>query len=498
MNAHQILAGLGWSAAATAVNAVCQVVFLAVLARLLDPAAFGLMAMATIALRFASFFSQLGLAQALIQRPQIDARDTTAAAMLAVAIGATLYALMLLTAPLFAAGFHAPELVPLIAVLGLSLLLGPVGGLPLALLRRQAQFRSVNMIEVASYVVGYGAVGIACASRGLGVWSLVAASLSQQFLLTALGLTAVRYPLTWPVPRASFAPLWHYGARQSTVGFLEFLTANVETLFIGRSLGQGALGLFNRAIVLTNLPVEQGVTAINKVLFPALAGMQGDRARLADGFQMLLLAIGLLSVALACGMAAAAPDVVALLLGPRWAAAAPIVAVAALAVPPMFMFVACGVTLDSLAALDPKLRLQAGVLVIKVALVIALASWGLVGIAWAVVIAEVVRLFLGVRLLARLLPVRAAALWGLVALLALIGSAVWASVAMTASLAADSALPLPARVLLEAMAGAVALAVALLLVLHRFPGYRPVQRFDTLRQWHARLLRALHVPALRS
>ncbi len=496
MNARQILTGLGWSAAATVLNAACQLVFLAVLARLLDPGAFGLMAMAAIALRFASFFAQLGLVQALIQRPQLDAQDTSAAALLALAVGAALYAAMLLAAPLFAAGFRAPELVALIDVLGLSLLLGALGGLPLALLRRQARFRRVNLIEVASYVLGYGAVGIACASRGLGVWSLVAATLAQQALLAALGLAAVRYPLTWPVPRAAFARLWHYGARQSLIGFLEFLTANVESLFIGRTMGQGALGLFNRAIVLTSLPVEQGVTAVNKVLFPALAGMQGDRARLADGFQMLLLAVGLLGTGLACGMAAAASDVVALLLGPRWSDAAPIVAVAALAVPPMFMFVACGVTLDSLAALDPKLRLQAAVLVLKVALVVALARWGLVGVAWAVVIAETARMLLGIRLLARLLPVRAAALWGLLALLAAIGAAVWASVAATASIAATAALPLPLRVLLEALAGSTMLAAALLLLLRRFPAYGPLQRFDVLRRWHGRVLRALHAPVL--
>ncbi|MBC7731498.1 MAG: oligosaccharide flippase family protein, partial [Bacteriovorax sp.] len=231
MNAQQILSGLGWSAMATLVSAACQFVFMAVLARLLDPAAFGLMAMAGIALRFAGFFAQMGFAQAIIQRQKITAEDTTAALLMALGVGALLYAAMVLAAPLFGEGFRAPELPLLITVLGLSLLLGSLGSLPIALLRRQARFKRVNAIEVFSFIVGYGAVGIVCASRGLGVWSLVAATLSQQALVIAAGFLAVRYPLAWPVPRAAFMQLWGYGSRYSLIGFLEFLSANVETLF---------------------------------------------------------------------------------------------------------------------------------------------------------------------------------------------------------------------------------------------------------------------------
>jgi len=288
------------------VAAACQFVFLAVLARLLDPAAFGLMAMCTISLRFAGYFAQMGVAQAVIQRPELAPVDTTAALLMALGIGALLYAGMVLAAPLFAVAFRAPELSMLISVLGLSLVLSTLGGLPIALLRRQARFKRVNAIEVFSYIVGYGAVGIWCAMRGLGVWSLVAATLSQQALLIVAGFLAVRYPLAWPVPYAAFAQLWRFGSRYSLIGFLEFLWSNVESLFIGRSYGKVDLGLYNRAITLTNLPVEFGVSAVTKVLFPALAGMQRDPARLADGFLMLLLSIGIFSSALACGIAGAA------------------------------------------------------------------------------------------------------------------------------------------------------------------------------------------------
>jgi O-antigen/teichoic acid export membrane protein len=478
MNAQQILSGLGWSTLSTAVSAVCQIAFMAVLGRLLDPAAFGLMAMAGIALRFASYFAQLGFGQALVQRPALEATDTTAALLMAGVFGVSLYGAMVLAAPLFATVFRAPELVALIGVLGASLLLGTLGSLPLALLRRAARFKRVNAIELLGFVVGYGGVGIACAARGWGVWSLVAATLSQQALVMGLGFLAVRYPLAWPVPRACYGRLWSYGSRYSVIGFLEFLYGNVETLFVGRALGKGALGLLNRATTLTSLPVELGVTAVNKVVFPALAVMQQDRARLADGFQMLLLCVGLFSGALACGVAAAAPDLVRLVLGSTWSSITPLVTIIALSVPPAFMYVACGVTMDSMAILGPKLRLQALVLALKVALVLAFARGGLPGVATAVVMAEAVRLCAGLGLLARLLDIRVRRFVASMALVAAMGAAVWAAVGATLAAGVAMDLPLVARVPLEALAGAAAAS-----------GYAPLQRFASVRAWHARLVK---------
>jgi len=497
MNAQQIMSGLGWSAMATVVSAVCQFVFMAMLARLLDPAAFGLMAMAAIALRFAGFFAQLGFAQAIVQRPRLTPQDTTAALVMALCIGSVLSAGMALAAPLFADGFRTIELTGLISVLALSLLLTALGALPLALLRRQARFKRVALVEVFCFVIGYGVVGIACASRAMGVWSLVAATLSQQTLIVVFGFLAVRYPLAWPISRSAVSGLWAYGSRHSLIGFLEFLWANVESMFIGRTLGKVDLGLFNRTVTLTNLPVEFGVNAVTKVLFPALSAMQDDRRKMADGFQILLLSIGLFSTATACGIAAAAPDVVALLLGDKWLEIVPIVAIAAFAVPPMFMFVACGITLDSLAELGPKLRLQATVLVFKIALVVGLlAQWGLVGVAWAVVIAELLRLALGIRLMGRLLELGSVRFVGLGALFTVTGFVVWAGVSVAASVSLGMGTPLIGRVLLEFVVGAVAFGGAVVLLAQRFPDYAPLQRFDAVRRWHVRLLEALRVQVL--
>ena len=492
MNASQIISGLGWSAGATVINALGQFVFLAVLARLLDPATFGLLAMASIALRFSSFFAQFGFAQSLIQKPDLRPTDHTAALVMALALGFAFYAGTVIAAPAFAAYFRAPELVAVLVVLAVSLPLGAVGGLPMALLRRAGQFKRIAFIEVLSFVVGYGAVGMACASSGLGVWSLVAAALAQQSITLVLGFACARYTLAWPLQQASFRHLGRFGAAYSLVSFLEFLSANVESLFLGRVFGKASLGTFNRAVALVNLPVEQAVTAVNKVLFPALASMQTDRSRLADGFQMMLLGVGLFSTALACGIAAAAPDVVALLLGPKWVDAAPLLAIVAFAAPPMFMYSTCGVTLDSIGALRPKLKLQFATLIAKVALVFGLANLaGMPGVALAVVAAEFFRLAMGMRVVSQRLALGPWRCAQLSCIFLVEGALVFGAVAVAAWLANEASWPVAWRVVFEVLAGLCVVCAGALVLLARYPAYAPLQRFDTVRRWHGSALQWL-------
>lgn len=493
MKAAQVFSGLGWSAFGTVVNAGAQIAFLAALARLLDPEAFGLMAMAMIALRFGSFFAQFGSAQSLIQKPDLRPEDTTAAVLLGTGLGLALYAVLLLASPLFAAYFRAPQLSPVLAGLGWSLVVGTLAGLPVALLRRGARFKAAAGVETAAYVLGFGAVGIAAAAAGWGVWSLVLAALTQQVMTAVLGFLIARPAFGWPVRRQAFAHLWHFGSRYSLIGFLEFIWLIFESLVIGRFFGKADLGIFNRATTLTNLPVEQSVNAVTKVMLPALASLVADPRRLADAFCMLLLAVGIVSAALACGIAAAAGDTVSLLLGARWARMTPIVTVLAFGVPPMFMYVVCGVTLDSVAALGPKLRLQASLMGVKAALVGAAAAWGLTVVAAAVVASELVRLVFGLRLVARTLGMPMSACWTPLGAGVAVGAAVYVSVGGAGLISHAAGIPLAGRFAAETGAGALALALSLLLLAAALPAYPPLARFEAVRRWHGQLLAALRL-----
>lgn len=494
MSSRQIAFGLGWSAFGTAINLVAQFAFMAALARLLEPSAFGLIAMAALVVRLAGFVAQAGLSQALVQRPRIGPRDCSTAFWLGAGLGTLLYAAIAVTAPLAAQAFDAAPLRTLLQVFGLSLPLSMLGALPMAWLRRNARFKRAAALEVLSYCLGYGAVGVWCAAQGAGVWALVAATLAQQTLVMVIGLVVARYPLLAGWSADSAAALWRYGTRLSFVGLLEFASANIDAMLIGRRFGAADLGLYNRATSLTQLPVEQVLGAVVKVLFPALAAVQSDRQRLADGYLVLLLACGLVSTTIAAAIAAAPDDVVAALLGPRWLEVVPVVTVLALAVPPMFCYVACGLTLDATAALGVKARLQAVVLIARIAMIVALAPLGLVGIAAAAVAGESLRLLFGIAALNRVLEMPASSALRVLATVAAWGTWTHVCVRAAAALGRSWDWPLVARVAVDAGAGALAIAIAILVLAHGSADFGPLRRSEVLERWRRRVTSRLPLP----
>lgn len=473
MNAQGFFNGLRWTSAATVINFAAQFFFLGVMARLLDPAVFGLMAMSAIVLRFASFFAQMGAGQALIQKPELGPRDIGAALILAFVISAALYALMWLLAPLAGAYFKNEALVSLVRWLGVNLILASLSSVALAYLRREGRFAVLSVVEVASYVIGYGAVGVVCAYQGLGVWSLVIASISQAGMACLLGFAVARLPWQLSGTRSTIGHFWDFGSKHSLTGFLEFIGANIETLYLGRFMGQHELGLYNRGQLITNLPVEQSVGAFGKVIFPMLAKLQHDRVKMGEVFLGLLLGIGLLSASISFGISAAAEDIVAVLLGQKWSDAVPVVQWLAFAVPALFLYFACGLTLDSLAALKPKLRIQAVSVLVKIALVLALASHGLVGVILAVVVSEYIRLLLGLRLCHRELGLSSARIAGAVGFALLAGVLVYVAVHLghTALRAAEIGLWL--RLVAEMLTGLVVMVVIIFSTLHLLPRNSP-------------------------
>lgn len=498
MKAAQVFAGLRWSAAATALGMLAQFGFMAVLARQLGPSAFGMVLMATVATRLFGFLCLAGAPQALVQRPTLEAQAATALLMAPVIASLLAYAGLVAASPVAAWYFDAPELVPVLAAFGATLPLSALAALPLAFLRRNARFKAASGIELAGYVLGYGAVGVACAALGLGVWSLVIAALAQQATTAVLAFSAARYPLSWPVPPAVWRETAAASSRFSAIGLAEFLYGNVESLWVGRVFGSAPLGLLNRAQMLANLPVEQAVNTATKVLFPVLSTMQNDRHRLADGFAVLLLTVGLLSGAMAGAISAAATDLVALLLGARWDGAVPLVAALALGVLPTFLYVVCGITLDSMAALTAKLRLQLTMLVVKLLAVGLLASQGLIGVVWAAVGCEALRAAWGLSLMARQLNLRASMLASLLASIGLMTGTVHATVWLLHDLTLAQAWPLWARLAAQ-LAGAACAAGLVSLALLRTLAFAPGRRFAALQpaRWLPAWLPAWLHPALR-
>lgn len=381
--------GMQWTLGAAVLGAAVQVGYSAVMARLLDPEAFGLLAMGLVVLRFGSHFGSLGVGSALVQKQDLSEATVRAAFTASVLLSLLVFAIFWTFSPLVGGLFGSPEVVPIVRALAASFILTNLSVTAQSLLRRELRFRVLSFIEVLSYVFGYCITGIAMALTGFGVWSLVGATLAQS-LVSAIALNVAcqhsfRPNFSWQ----DMKPLYTFGGKVSLITFVVVLSSNLDTLVIGSVLGASALGLYNRGQLLVNLPLQKFSTSLSKVLFPAFSRVQNEPEKLRHSYLVLVGVAGSVLMSVGFGMAAAAPEIVSTILGPGWEGAIPIVSILAIAAPIHLLTHFVGVLLEAQARLTVKLVIRSVHLVALGLLFVLFSRWELVGYAIALLVAVV-------------------------------------------------------------------------------------------------------------
>ena len=174
---YKTVHGIKWNYFSTLITSVLQIGYTAVMARLLEPAAFGLVAMAGLVLRFGSYFAQMGIERALIQKKEVNEEDIRASFTISLSLGIIFFMLTWFLSPLALYVFNNEKVIIIVKVMALSFFITALSTTSSGLLKRDLNFRSIAVIEVTSYILGYLCIGITMAFLGYGVWSLVFAAL---------------------------------------------------------------------------------------------------------------------------------------------------------------------------------------------------------------------------------------------------------------------------------------------------------------------------------
>ncbi|MDR5684516.1 MAG: lipopolysaccharide biosynthesis protein [Armatimonadota bacterium] len=312
------LDGMAWTSASVAAQAALQLATLAVLARLLQPRDFGIVAAALVFVGLSAVFSQLGVGPAIVQRPDLAGTHLRVGFTLSVALGVAVASLTWAASPLIAASLQMPELAPVLRALAWLFPIAALSVVSEALLQREMRFRDLAVVDVTAWTCGYAAVAIALAHRGLGVWALVAASLTQAALRTLLLRARRPHPSapSWD-PQAA-RQLLRFGVGFTLARIANQLAGQADNLVVGARLGPQALGLYGRAYQLMAAPATLFGQVLDKVLFPGMARLQGERERLATAYRRGVTLVGLLALPVSAGVVVLAPEIVAVILGPRW------------------------------------------------------------------------------------------------------------------------------------------------------------------------------------
>jgi O-antigen/teichoic acid export membrane protein len=312
------LYGFFWMFLGKGAQAALQLLVLIILARLLIPADFGVVAAALVLVGFASLFSQLGVGPAVVQRPNLETRHLRTAFTLSLIFGATLTGLSWLFAPSISSFFRITELLPVVQAMSPMFLLQSPSIVAESLLQRELGFRWLAGIEVIAFAGGFGAVAITLAFLGLGVWALVGAHLAQAFLKTAILLVVQPHPKRPLLEKRALSELMVFGGGFTLARIGNYLAGQGDNLVVGRWLGAEALGFYGRAHQLMTVPATLFGDVLDRVLFPAMAKVQHHPERLATAFRRGIALIGIVMLPASVALFFLAPELIYVVLGPGW------------------------------------------------------------------------------------------------------------------------------------------------------------------------------------
>lgn len=391
--AQRTVGGFAWVVMAHGGQMVLQLVVLAILARLLTPADFGVVAAALVVINISTYVGELGLRHALVQRLELRAAHVRVALTLSVLLGGAIWALVWATSPLLSSLFNLPELSAVLPVLAASFFIRmlTVGDV---LLQRDLRLRQLSIIEVASYALGYGVVAVTLALRGWGVWAMVIGHIGYAATRTLILWFYRPHPWRPSLERGPLVQLVTFGGGRTLAEMAEFVAVQGPNVVVSRWLGATALGFYGRAYQLMSMPSQVLSWAMQKALFPSMASVQTDSARLRSAYTTGIAMIALATLPLSVLAILVSPELILVLLGSNWMPLRSALDILLIGM----LFRASYTVSDGLVLAKGAVYRQANRRFVYAGLVIAGAlvgqNWGLAGVASGILVALTVNFLL--------------------------------------------------------------------------------------------------------
>ncbi len=328
----QALSGFRWTASVRLLSQVITWGITLMVIRLLTPADYGLLAMATVFVSFLTMFSELGLGAAVVQKTEVDEALLRRAFGIILVIHFLLATLLALAAPLIAAFYDEPRVIPVVRVLSLQFVLAAFAVIPDAQLQRKMEFRNRSLLDLSNAVLA-SLTTLALAMSGAGVWALVAGSMLSQLGKT-IGLNCLAPFLRWPdFSLNGMRSLLRFGGHFTAIQIFWMFLSQIDVLICAKWLGNEVLGFYSVAMHLASLPSQRLSGLVNQVAFPTFARMQNDIGEVGESVLLGVRVLGFFAFPVLWGMSSIAPELVHVILGPKWAAATVPMQVLALIIP---------------------------------------------------------------------------------------------------------------------------------------------------------------------
>ena len=280
---HQAIKGVMWSAVERFSVQGIQFILTIIIARLVLPSDYGLIAMLNIFLAIARVIVDSGFSSALIQKQDRTETDFSTVFYFNIFISIGFYLLLYISAPYIASFYREPDLSPVTRWIGLNIVISGFSVVQRAKLTINVDFKRQAKASFAAVLIS-GVIGILLAYKGWGVWALVVQTLSSSLLNTLLLWMFAKWVPKWEFSKESFNTLFSFGSKLLLSGLLHTIYINLYSLVIGRRYTSMDVGFYNRAYQFASFPSINIVEIINRVIFPIQCEIQDDNECLKKSF----------------------------------------------------------------------------------------------------------------------------------------------------------------------------------------------------------------------
>lgn len=283
----QALSGVFWSFLQLFSTQVIGFIVSIILARLLRPSEFGLIAMLGIFISIGTTLINSGLTQSLIRSENIDEEDFSTVFIFNLIGSLFIYGFIFVTAPVIATFYKQELLTSIIRVYSVTFIINAFSAIQTTRLNKKLDFKTQMKVSIPSLIIG-STVGIAMALNNYGVWSLVWSAVIQSLMATIQMWYWTKWKPVWAFNWKKFNYHFHYGVKLMFSGILDTVFRNAYSVIIGKFFAPAQVGFYNRADSLQMLPAGTISSIITKVSFPLFASIQNDDERLKSIFKRIM------------------------------------------------------------------------------------------------------------------------------------------------------------------------------------------------------------------
>ena len=328
---QQLFSGVFYTALAKYSGIIISLVVAGVLARLLSPDDFGIVAIATVIIAFFNLFTDMGISSAIVQHKTLTGEELSGIFSFTVWMGIGISILFFGASWLIADYYDSPILRTICQLLSVNLFFASANLVPGAMFYRNKEFKFIALRSFAVQVAG-GVGAVVAAYCGAGLYALIIAPILSSVVI--FGISYQRYPqrLRFTLGLDAIRKIFSYSAYQFLFNTINYFSRNLDKLLIGKYMGMSPLGYYEKSYRLMMLPLQNITAVITPVMHPIFSDFQNDKERLATSYERIVRFLAFIGLPLSVGLFFTAQEVTLIIFGDQWMPSVPVFRILTLSV----------------------------------------------------------------------------------------------------------------------------------------------------------------------